>query len=197
MKKHIYPIIFLAITSGFLSSCGTLNITKRLHNKGYQVEYTKHYADLKNDKDVESNVKIIPESQSILTKNDTKTGGSTIKIESKDLQIQKNVLIENTSETTSNQHSNIQINPNYINKSATDFSYSYKPIKVIFANNDSKHTTQKKATLREGGMSMLWIVVIILLILWLLGYLGGLGSFIHLLLVIALILLILWLLRII
>ncbi len=197
MKKYIYPIILLAITSGVLSSCGTLSITKRVHNKGYHAEYTKHYADSKNESIAESTEKTIPESESKVAENQTKTGSITNPSESKDLQVQKVVQLENTPETASNQHSNNQIKPNSNKKSVTDLSSTFKPMKVIFGNNYSKQTIQKMAPVREGGMSMLWIVIIIVLILWLLGYLGGLGSFIHLLLVIALILLILWLLRII
>jgi hypothetical protein len=197
MKKYIYPIILLALTSGVLSSCGTLSITKRVHNKGYHVEYTKHYVDSKNENIAESTETVIPKSESKVVDNHTKTGSSTLKSESNDLQVQKNVPIETTTETASNQHSNNQIKPNSNKKSVTDLSSSFKPMKVIFGNNDSKQTVQKMAPVREGGVSMLWIVIIIVLILWLLGYLGGLGSFIHLLLVIALILLILWLLRVI
>jgi hypothetical protein len=197
MKKYIYPIILLAITSGVLSSCGTLSITKRVHNKGYHVEYTKHYADSKNESIAESNEKTIPESESKVAENQTKTGSLINKWQSNDLHVEKAIQLEKTSETASNQHSINQINPNSKKKSVTDLSSTFKPVKVIFGDNDSKQTIQKIAPVREGGMSMLWIVIIIVLILWLLGYLGGLGSFIHLLLVIALILLILWLLRII
>lgn len=197
MKKYIYSIILLAISSVILSSCGTLSITKRVHNKGYHVSYTKHYSDAKNENIAESTEHALPESESKVADNHTKTGSSTIKSESKDLQSQNPVNIEKSTETASNQQLNNQIKPNSNKKSVTDLSSSFKPMKVIFGKDDSKQTIQKMAPVREGGMSMLWIVIIIVLILWLLGYLGGLGSFIHLLLVIALILLILWLLRII
>lgn len=197
MKKYIYSIVLLAISSVILSSCGTLSITKRVHNKGYHVSYTKHYADSKNENIAESTEKVILESESRIADNQTKTGSITKQSESKDLQVQKVVQLENTPETASSQYSNNQIKSKSNKKSVTDLSSSFKPMKVIFGDNDSKQTIQKMAPVREGGMSMLWIVIIIVLILWLLGYLGGLGSFIHLLLVIALILLILWLLRVI
>lgn len=197
MKKYIYSFILLAISSVILSSCGTLSITKRVHNNGYHVSYTKHYSDAKNEKIAESTEKAIPESESNLADNLTKTGSSTIKSESIDLQTQKVVQLEQTTETAAIQHSSKEIKSNSNKQSVSDLSSSFKPMKVIFGDNDSKQTIQKMPLVREGGMSMLWIVIIIVLILWLLGYLGGLGSFIHLLLVIALILLILWLLRII
>jgi hypothetical protein len=73
MKKYIYPFILLAITNGILSSCGTLSITKRVHNKGYHVEYTKHYADSKNENIAESTEKAIPESESKVAENKNRT----------------------------------------------------------------------------------------------------------------------------
>lgn len=197
MKKYLYSIILLAISSVILSSCGTLSITKRVHNKGYHVSYTKHYADSKNETTAESTEQATPESEIKVAESQSKTGNAAVKSESKDLQAQKAVKTENSTETASSQHTNNQIKSNSNKKSVTDLSSSFKPMKVIFGDNDSRQTIQKMAPVREGGMSMLWIVIIIILVLWFLGYLGGLGSFIHLLLVIALILLILWLLRII
>ena len=113
------------------------------------------------------------------------------------MKVQKVVQLEQSPKSASNDHAKKQFESTSNKKSRTNLSSTFKPMKVIFGDNNSKQTIQKMLPVREGGMSMLWIVIIIVLILWLLGYLVGLGSFIHLLLVIALILLILWLLRVI
>lgn len=193
MKKYIYSIILLAISSVILSSCGTLSITKRVHNKGYHVSYTKHYSsDSKELETAEVSETPVLETAKI---ESTKTG-SSIRTENaiSKTQTPTNQTIQNESVSTDNTVSKTGLTKK---KSVADFTSSFKPEKVIFGNNENQTTIQKMAPDREGGMSMLWIVILIILILWLLGYLGGLGSFIHLLLVIALILLILWLLHII
>lgn len=197
MKKYIYSIILLALSSVILSSCGTLSITKRVHNKGYHVAYTKHYTESKSDLTAESTDKQSANEETITKKNTLSKTGDVANTANLDLRSQNVSKIENNSETATTESTHKQLIPKTKKNTISDLNSTFKPMKVIFGENENRPTIKKMAPPREGGMSMLWIVILIILILWLLGYLGGLGSFIHLLLVIALILLILWLLGII
>ena len=195
MNKYIYSIFLLAFSSVLLSSCGTLSVTKRVHNNGYQVSYTKHYAaDSKNDeaivkKDTQSSNSEVEEIQA-------KTGNVT-RIDHTDPQVQTARVLEANTETAATLKTSNSIVPKTKKDNLTELTSSFKPTNVLFSDDASSSTIKNIAPVRDSGLSMLWIVIIIILILWLLGYLGGLGSFIHLLLIIALILLILWLLQII
>lgn len=195
MKKYIYSIFLLAISSLILSSCGTLSFTKRVHNKGYHISYTKHYSDSKNENIEESTEQSIRAVK--IDEVETKMGTTIAKQESEDLQIQKTNNTEMKMEYASNENKLHQITSTTKTNSVSESTPSFNPIKVIFNDNEPRQIIKKMAPASDEGLSLLWIVIIILLLLWLLGYIGGIGNFIHLLLVIALILLILWLLHII
>jgi hypothetical protein len=94
MKKYIYSIFLLAISSVILSSCGTLSFTKRVHNKGYHISYTKHYSDSKNENIEESTEQSIRVAKIEEVEIKTKMGTTIAKQESEDLQVQKTINTE-------------------------------------------------------------------------------------------------------
>jgi hypothetical protein len=194
MKNYFKSIILFALSTVILSSCGTLNVTKRVHNKGYHVTYSKHYSS----ESKEEGKSVIEENKSIqtLSESSSKTG-LNLPTERVKNNVQNSTEVINKNESASMSQKGIKEKNGVNTNKATHLQSVYSPSKLIFGNDKQQTTIQKITPVRDGGMSMLWIVIIIVLILWLLGYLGGLGSFIHLLLVIALILLILWLLHII
>jgi hypothetical protein len=194
MKNNFKSIILFTLAAVILSSCGTLNVTKRLHNKGYHVSYSKHYSSESKEEDksvVEEHTTTKTESESV-----SKTG-MNLPTERVKMKTQNPTEVINKNESAEVIQKGVKDKTGFNNMKATDLKSFITPSKLIFGNDAQETTIQKMPPVRDGGMSMLWIIIIIVLILWLLGYLGGLGSFIHLLLVIALILLILWLLRII
>jgi cobalamin biosynthesis Mg chelatase CobN len=68
-------------------------------------------------------------------------------------------------------------------------------VKVPKKLNKVIQKMENKDSKREGGSSLLWVIIVVILILWLLGLIAGnFGGLLHLLLVIALILIILTLL---
>jgi len=194
MKNNFKSIILFTLSAVILSSCGTLNVTKRVHNKGYHVSYSKHYSS----ESKEENKSVIEEhiSTKIESESTSKTG-MNLPAERVKMKTQNPTEVINKNKSVAVIQKGIKEKAGFNNTNATDLKSLFTPSKLIFGNDAQETTIQKMTPVRDGGMSMLWIIIIIVLILWLLGYLGGLGSFIHLLLVIALILLILWLLRII
>lgn len=191
MKTHFTSIILLAITSLIFSSCGSLTITKRVHNKGYHVSFNKHYTSAsQNDEASEADAQPIRDEQATISKNGSQVVSNHSHLQHTKIESQNLALVneEKTSSefTPTSKKIDAKILPPFVTAS-----------KILMDNDVNRPTVKKMGMDREGGMSMLWIVIVIVLVLWLLGYLGGLGSFIHLLLVIALILLILWLLQII
>jgi len=194
MKNNFKSIILFTLSAVILSSCGTLNVTKRVHNKGYHVSYSKHYSS----ESKEENKSVVEEHTSTKTESEsTSKMGMNLPAERVKMNTQNPTEVINKNESADVIQKGVKEKTGFKNTNATDLKSFITPSKLIFGNDAQETTIQKMTPVRDGGMSMLWIIIIIVLILWLLGYLGGLGSFIHLLLVIALILLILWLLRII
>ncbi|MES2799254.1 MAG: hypothetical protein V4638_04500 [Bacteroidota bacterium] len=203
MKKYIYSIVLLAISSVILSSCGTLSITKRVHNKGYHVSYTKHYSESKSN-DLERSINNdVAKSDEVQATNEGTIAREVSPKTENSIRTEKAVVTSAVDKTNNNTASIAAINDKHQltqkekNTSATNFTSSLKSMKVIFGNDENRPKIQKMTQAREGGLSWLWIVIVVVLLLWLLGFLGGLGNLIHLLLIVVLILLILWLLRII
>jgi hypothetical protein len=194
MKNNFKSIILFTLSAVILSSCGTLNVTKRVHNKGYHVSYSKHYSS----ESKEENKSVVEEHTSTKTESESASKtGMNLPAERVKMNTQNPTEVINKNESADVIQKGVKEKTGFKNTNATDLKSFITPSKLIFGNDAQETTIQKMTPVRDGGMSMLWIIIIIVLILWLLGYLGGLGSFIHLLLVIALILLILWLLRII
>jgi hypothetical protein len=184
MKNQNLFVALSLIGVVLISSCNTnLSIVKRKSNKGF-------YVSLNHQKNKNADT----EKQE---KGITKTTESSInKLEFIDEEIlaqsndDLNIL---PASTQPNQKHSIErtipkVKTNKVQQNASE-------IKQIFKK-------ENKRVLRpeSGGLSLLWLVIVIILILWLFGFLAGgwgMGGMINLLLLVALILLILWLLRII
>lgn len=210
--KALFTFISICLTSTILlTSCGTVSITKRLHTKGYHVDYNniKQNKNISTSEDVASKE---PTQSTIKETESSNPSGKEIKSQPVDLT-EKNTKTEKTIEVEENK--TIKRKPKQITQKPTEKTQknyavdNFEDVSETFLNPIKKTTNKikesvtnsklaKSSTRSEGDLSLFWIVILVVLILWLLGALGGiLGDLIHLLLVVALILLILWLLGII
>jgi hypothetical protein len=177
-------VIFLA-TSVFLSSCGSgLSVTKRLHNKGYFVSYSKkHSTSSKKEnlihKDEALEIEKVKGTKALNNFTEITEAPSETSVSKKSVKEESVIDLKETNTIIDNR------------TGQPEFIKTKSNVKSIYPLIGKSH--------RGEGYSLLWVVIIILLVLWALGLIGGFGStgLLHLLLVIALILLILWLLRVI
>ncbi len=193
MRKLITFSVTCMILSILVASCGSsLSITKRHYNKGYYISSNFRKQSVSNPKEDEKLIQIAEnettyavidhkEKSAQVSQNNDNVPAGIITIESND----KN---EFSTESTENS---------FVTGTSEKVKNIFAPavnIKNAISNKKMKSTPASDG----GGLSLLWIVIIVLLILWALGFISGnFGGLVHLLLVIALILLILWLLRII
>jgi hypothetical protein len=201
MKNMLRLSLICIIAAGLFSSCSSnYSITKRLYNKGYYVNHSKHKKSdpsIKEEKSIQAktedslnSAQLIPEQRSVLPAeekvlvNNTITEPKIEKKQSKEFSTAANVE-KKQSKTINKQN-------------------AVKPFKIESpfrnVNNTLSYKTKFENNASQDALSLLWIVIAVVLILWLIGFAAGgfgLGWVIHLLLVVALILLILWLLKII
>lgn len=196
MKNLITFCVIFLTTTLMLTSCGSLSIEKRHHNKGYYISHnnvkssnkTVTTENIETTKAESNSVKEENQTAAIRTEENTNTMSVTDVVVNTNTEVEVEAeTVTETEEANTNKKQVKELVPSAVKKTATKF-------KSVYSDSKSKY-----APAEGDSLSLLWIVIIVLLILWLLGYLGGYGTsgLIHLLLVIALILLILWLLRII
>lgn len=215
MKRIFTLSVILVVTSLLLPSCGMhMTVAKRQHSKGYYVDISsdkKLYGKQAAQKETpetesrqeaiarhEAPVKTIAanetaevaEINTVISEDETSKEETT---EAAVLPVAKHVREKSHSrekpgiETVPAEKKQGSDMKSLVNKKVNKFKQS------------SKEQVQKMESSRRAagsGLSLFWIVILVLLILWALGYIGGLGGFIHIALVVALILLILWLLGI-
>lgn len=194
-----FCVIFLTSTM-FLTSCGSLSVTKRQHSKGYFVSTSKNYStSAEKEKVVHTNELATDQTAEQAVKVKTIKKHTTLTTDVKQVKISDDVSESKVSDSKQASFYDLKKSTNEVGSEMKEKNENQpRVIKAITSKVKSTESTSERRD-RSGGHSLLWIIIIVLLILWALGLIGGLGTsgLLHLLLVVALVLLILWLLRII